>query len=194
MHKETQPVDSNERIARAFLNFFKRLCFIVIGLSLYIIIYFLIIAPNNGRFVVGHSMNPTIHSYTYIFTDPVLPDEEITRGDILLFRPGVDSANSRYIKRLIGLPGDTVEVVNGRAYINGELLDEPYIKLSGKEYPNVVMDMEAITLGEDEYFFIGDNRTNSIDSRNFGPVSRSTVESRIRTENKIRTIGLKKEK
>ena len=91
---------------------------------------------------------------TYRFKDPV-------RYDIIVF-PYQYEENTFYIKRIIGLPGETVQIAEGEIYINGEVLRETY----GREViQDPGMAAEPITLGEDEYFVLGDNRNASSDSR-----------------------------
>lgn len=112
--------------------------------------------------VSGHSMEATLHDGDNLIVDKVsfrLRDPE--RYEIIVF-PYRYKEDTYYIKRIIGLPGETVQIVDGYVYIDGELLDEDY----GLE---VMMDSgiaaEPIVLGEDEYFVLGDNRNNSSDSR-----------------------------
>ncbi len=115
--------------------------------------------------VDGASMEPTLSNgdnlivdkLTYRFRDP-------ERFDIIVF-PFKYKEKTYYIKRIIGLPGETVQIKeNGDIYINGELLKESY----GREIikaENIGRASEPIVLGEDEYFVMGDNRNNSSDSR-----------------------------
>lgn len=110
------------------------------------------------------SMDPTlkagdkvmINTAAYRFSSP-------QRGDIIAFRLNEDSDSSIHIKRIIGLPGETVQITDGMVYINGQPLDEHYGN-AAIENPGIAA--EPVTLGEDEYFVMGDNRNNSQDSRN----------------------------
>ncbi|MBO4872068.1 MAG: signal peptidase I [Lachnospiraceae bacterium] len=92
------------------------------------------------------------------------------RYEIVVFRLK-DKPDTFYVKRVIGLPGETVQIVNSKILINGEIIEDPYATQS--VFPAGSAE-KAITLGEDEYFVMGDNRTNSIDSRYaVGTVKRS---------------------
>ncbi len=115
--------------------------------------------------VNGDSMNATLEDgdnlivdkLSYRFTDP-------ERFDIIVF-PYQHKEKTYYIKRIIGLPGETVQVIDGAVYIDGEMLKETY----GKEVmKHALLASEPIELGEDEYFVLGDNRNNSSDSRDPG--------------------------
>ena len=112
--------------------------------------------------VSGSSMETTlsdkdqliVDKMTYRFRDP-------KRYDIVVF-PYQHQDNTYYIKRIIGLPGETVQILSGMVYIDGMRLDEHY----GNEImENPGIAEEPLTLGEDEYFVLGDNRNNSSDSR-----------------------------
>jgi signal peptidase I len=115
--------------------------------------------------VDGHSMEPTLSDGDNLFVDKLsyrFRDPE--RFDIIVF-PFQYKKDIYYIKRIIGLPGETVQIdTDGNIYINGEILEESY----GKEVikpENIGRASEPITLGDDEYFVMGDNRNNSSDSR-----------------------------
>lgn len=112
--------------------------------------------------VNGDSMNDTLQSGDNLMVDKLsyrFKDPE--RFDIIVF-PYEHQENTYYIKRIIGLPGETVQVQDGKIYINGEVLDEPYGK-EEMDHPGIAV--EPIRLADDEYFVLGDNRNNSSDSR-----------------------------
>ena len=123
--------------------------------------------------VNGSSMEPTLSNNDNLIVDKIsYRFKDPQRFDIIVF-PFQYDENVYYIKRIIGLPGETVRIdEEGNIYINGEILDEHY----GKE---VIQDpglaVQEITLGEDEYWCMGDNRNHSSDSRVIGPVPRSRI-------------------
>lgn len=152
----------------------------VLSTSLYILfvlcaVYLLIHFVGQRTQVLGSSMEPKLSSednlivdkITYRFRDP-------ERYDIIVF-PFRYEDNTYYIKRIIGLPGETVQIDDeGNILINGEILAESYgkevIKSPGRAY-------EEIQLGDDEYFVMGDNRNNSTDSRDpaVGNITREEI-------------------
>ena len=122
----------------------------------------------------GPSMQPGLHtnervlvnSLAYIFRQP-------QRGDVIVFHPP-DALTQRYIKRVIGLPGDTVQLTLTNVYVNGVKLNESYIAPAPYGYPENP-EPETIHLGSDQFFVMGDNRTNSQDSRYFGPIAQREI-------------------
>lgn len=125
-------------------------------------------------YVDGRSMQPNFCSEQRVIVSRVhymLGEPE--RGDIIVFqRPDRPSSAAPLIKRLIGLPGETVEIKNTRVYIDGEALYEPYINepCTGSRCRD-----DSWPLGPDEYFVMGDNRNNSTDSRVFDEIKRENI-------------------
>ncbi len=110
--------------------------------------------------------NLVVEKLSYRFRNP-------GRYDVVVF-PFKYQEDTYYIKRVIGLPGETVQIQDGVIYVNGRSLNDEY----GKEpIKNGGLASEAITLGEDEYFVLGDNRNNSADSRepSIGNISREDI-------------------
>jgi signal peptidase I len=146
-----------------WLDFIKELL-IIIGIVVMVEIF--IIQP---FLVPTGSMIPTIQEndrilalkFTYYIQKP-------NRGDIVVFQsPPSSHLNAILVKRMIGLPGDTISVVKNKGvFINGKFLEEPYVKY----LPDY--DMPPVKLGEDEYFMMGDNKSNSADSHIWGPLSK----------------------
>jgi len=101
--------------------------------------------------------------------------EKPARGDIVIFHYPPEPAKS-YIKRIIGLPGEEIEIREGNVLINGQKIDEPYVdpknNLAARRY-------EPVKIPDDSYFVIGDNRDNSNDSRLWGPLARKFIYGRF---------------
>jgi len=117
--------------------------------------------------VEGTSMMPGLEDQERIFVNKfVYRWEPIQRGDIVVFRYPRDPSKS-YIKRVIGVAGDRIRIENGQVYVNDEALDEDYVP---SEYADARSYAET-TVPAGSYFVLGDHRTMSNDSRDFGPVS-----------------------
>jgi signal peptidase I len=126
--------------------------------------------------VDGKSMEATLSNGNHLLLEKVSywfggPE----RFDVVVFQPYDDEEEMYYIKRIIGLPGETVQIIDNIIYINGEPLEENYGKES--EIIDSGIAAEPITLGDDEYFVLGDNRNNSKDSRSesVGAIKRESI-------------------
>ena len=147
--------------------------------------------------VEGSSMSPTLEGGQYLVVDqasffkidkerlsrivPFWKESEAEpeyafdppgRGEIIVFNYPLDPGKD-FVKRVVGLPGETVEVRGGIVYVDGEALPEPY--LARKDESNA----RKVALGESEYYVIGDNRRNSNDSRAWGPVHEEQIVGRV---------------
>jgi signal peptidase I len=141
---------------------------LVIALSLAIVIIIFFYQPVK---VEGTSMTPLISDQERIFINKfIYRFEPIERGDVVVFWYPLDRTKS-FIKRVVGLPGDTVEIRDGHVYVNGKLFPEPYV-------PPESVDSGSLSptrIPRGEYFVMGDHRTSSNDSRIFGPVARTFI-------------------
>lgn len=126
-------------------------------------IAFIVTAATNPTMVKGHSMGPTIKDSDYLMLNKLAYKfEEPSYGDIIVFKSELEGENGKpkkLIKRVIGTEGDEIEISKGKVYRNGEELIEPYIgsPTNGELF---------VIIGEDKVFVMGDNRIDSLDSRN----------------------------
>jgi len=149
---------------------------VIISAAIIIPIRYFLIQP---FYVKGASMEPNYYDQEYLIIDEIsYRFNEPQRGEIVVFRYPLDPSQY-FIKRVIGLPGETVEVSEGIVTVfntdnpSGIVLDEEYLdteKTYGKK---------RVALNEDEYFVLGDNRDESLDSRRFGPIRESDIVGRV---------------
>ena len=146
-------------ILREILGFLRYVG-IVVGITFFIITFVgqrTYVSGSSMENTLSHGDNLIVDKITYRFSDP-------KRYDIIVF-PFRHEENVYYIKRIIGLPGETIQIQDGSIYINGEILSESY----GREVmKSAGLAEDPITLGEGEYFVLGDNRNDSMDSRDPG--------------------------
>jgi signal peptidase I len=141
---------------------------LLIALSLAVVIIIFFYQPVK---VEGTSMTPLISDQERIFINKfIYRFEPIERGDVVVFWYPLDRSKS-FIKRVVGLPGDTVEIREGEVFVNGKLLLEPYIPAQPADFGN----LPSTRIPSDEYFVMGDHRSSSNDSRIFGPVPRRFI-------------------
>ncbi len=158
---------------------------LVLTLVIYLLIHNFIAQPFE---VEQNSMVPTINEGEYVLIDKVSPRfSDYQRGDIVVFNPptGYSEGGVPFIKRVIGLPGDTVRLENGHVLVtppggSAVRLDEPYINADIRGNPEATLPRDAAgtsqwTVPTGSYFVMGDNRTVSQDSRVFGPITRDLI-------------------
>jgi signal peptidase I len=129
----------------------------------------------DNRIVPTGSMLPTIQLNDRLFVDKLLYKAQgIERGDVVVFHAPENIGEEKdMVKRVIGLPGETLEIANGLVYINEQALDEPYVA----EAPNYAFG--PVVVPEDAYFVMGDNRNHSLDSHVWGVLAESYITGRI---------------
>ncbi|MFZ0545627.1 MAG: signal peptidase I [Candidatus Promineifilaceae bacterium] len=160
------PVESKEDQAGPTRNLFARELIETALLTLFI---FWIVNSATGRFrIEGYSMLPTLEEGEYIIINKLSYYlEEPERGDIIVLQFPNDRSRD-FIKRIIGLPGDHIEVRDGVVHVNGVALEEPYI--NAEPTYSGTWDVPA-----DEFFVLGDNRNNSSDSHSWSYLPRSDI-------------------
>src|SRR5712664_3006717 len=160
---------STHHLLRNEIRVWTRDLLIAIGLALVIIVF--LYQPVK---VEGTSMAPLLSDQERIFINKfVYRFEDIHRGDVVVFWYPLDRSKS-FIKRVIGLPGETVDIRHGLLYVNGQLIPEPYVP---PQYTDVT-DFGPVRVPKDSYFVMGDHRISSNDSRVFGPVASQFIYGR----------------
>jgi|WetSurMetagenome_2_1015567.scaffolds.fasta_scaffold01444_5 signal peptidase I len=147
-------------------SFLKELLITLLMAAVLFVIFLYVIQRSP---VDGTSMVPSLENgqqiivsrVTYLFHEP-------QRGDIITLHPPFASPKP-FVKRVIGLPGETIEIKSGKVYVNGALLSEPYIKQS------FTYTMPAVKVPEGQYFVLGDNRDISEDSHYFGTIPKKNI-------------------
>jgi len=143
-------------------------------------------ASMEGTLLIGDHLlvNKFIFGGTGAWYEKLLPYRELQRGDIIVFKYP-DEPERDFIKRVIGLPGETIELKNKKVYINGKPLDEPYVHFlfpppgdTPEEDFDVRVHYGPVTVPPDHYFMMGDNRDNSEDSRYWGFLPREYVKGK----------------
>jgi signal peptidase I len=147
---------------------------VVFATALFLFMYLLVMQPHK---IKGNSMHPNFPDGEYLLTDKVsYRFGEPQRGDVIVFKAPYEDGDE-FIKRIIGLPGDTVSVQSGNIYINGTQLEENYLENSIYTVGGTFLgEGETETVPPHQYFVLGDNRDYSSDSRSWGfvPVNKIT--------------------
>lgn len=161
-------------IVRRIINFVTDTLETIVFIgSLYIVVYLFLFFPTS---VHGASMEPTLHTDDRLIISRIAYKlEHFNRGDIIVLKspqnPDID-----YIKRIIGLAGDTILINDGHVYVNNQLLQEKYITVSTNTWESGFIKEDVPYIVPQDYLFVmGDNRPRSSDSREFGPIPINSV-------------------
>lgn len=140
-----------------------------ISFGIFLFVYIFLVQPHR---VQGVSMHPTFENGELLLTEKVsYRFSGPHRGDVVVFEAPIER-KADFIKRLVAIPGDSVKIFEGNIYVNSVKVDEKYIL--GTTEGNV-----TLTLGEDEYYVLGDNRLASSDSRVFGSIKRKSIRGKV---------------
>ncbi|OGH11517.1 MAG: signal peptidase I [Candidatus Levybacteria bacterium RIFCSPLOWO2_01_FULL_36_13] len=146
----------------------------LIAAAIFLVIYLFLFRPYE---VKGDSMYPNFYDKEYVLTNLILLKFQAPKmGDVVVFKSPVEPEKD-YIKRIIGLPGDSIYIKDGDVYLNGEMLNEgKYLNSSVKTHQGAFLQNdEQITVPENMYFVLGDNRDASSDSREWGFVKKDSL-------------------
>lgn len=140
----------------------------LISLGIFLFVNIFLIQPHR---VKGDSMYPNFHDGELLLTEKVTYYlYKPQRGDVIVFE-SPSNKKVDFIKRIVGLPGENVRIEKGFIYIDSQKIDEPYVDEETKGQINK-------TLGDNQYFVMGDNRGSSSDSRSFGPIDKGSIKGK----------------
>ncbi len=164
----------------AFIFIWELVKMIVIALVIIVPIRYFLIQP---FFVQGASMEPNFQDGQYLVIDEIsYRFRAPIRGEVVVFKYPYSTTNEYFIKRIVGLPNETVKISNNQITItnqdnpNDVILKEPYLSSS---LVTDTYEKDEWSLKPDEYFLMGDNRTVSYDSRRFGPIQKKYITGRV---------------
>lgn len=162
-------------IGRFFLDIIETL---VIALSIFLVVYLFLLQPHQ---VNGQSMVPSFESGEYVLTDKIsYKFGEPKRGDVIVFHAPAAAhcptgTGCDFIKRILGLPGESIEIKSDNVYVDSVPLNEFYIPEDFETLAGSFTRNKKVVLGLNEYFVVGDNRPYSSDSRAWGPIQRENI-------------------
>ncbi len=174
--EDGQPI-SKSPIMRVVDFLFDVLQQIALGGAFFVVFYIYIAQPNMIR---GSSMLPTFNDKEYILTDKITYKlRHPQRGEVVILQSPAN-ADIDFIKRVVGLPGDSVSISSGKVYLNGKQLSEPYISVYTPVFPGgFLKEGDQISIPQGSYFVLGDNRPGSSDSREYGPIPFEHIIGRV---------------
>jgi signal peptidase I len=157
-----------QRLGAFFLDILE---VVVFAIAIFLFVYLLILRPHK---IKGASMEPNYPDGEYLLTEKIsYYRQNPQRGDVVVFKPPV-TEDDEFIKRVIGVPGETISFQNGKVYVNNQELEESYIDVP--TYGSTFLsDGKEYTVPEGQYFVLGDNRPHSSDSRVWGPITKDKV-------------------
>lgn len=156
--KEKEPSEQSQSSTRTGNIIFYG---ILVTLVLLVVLFKIFLSPVT---IVGDSMYPTYQSGDMLLSKRVSDPSALSIDAIVVFHND-DSGEFQYIKRIVGVPGDTLQIIDGYLYRNGSLVEDGFDQIKNSGVLSV-----AVTLGDNQYFVLGDNRNKSNDSRSFGPI------------------------
>lgn len=146
---------------------------VVLAFAVFMMVYLLLAQPHK---VDGNSMYPTFFNKEFILTDKIsYKIRTPVRGDVVVFH-APEPFSSDFIKRVIGLPGETIMVSAGQVFVDGKVLAEPYLGTEIKTVEkSMLRDGVPFKIPEGRYMVFGDNRDFSSDSREWGPITKNSI-------------------
>lgn len=163
-----------ESLRRAYFFLLDILQTLILAAAAFVVVYMFLFRPFE---VKGESMFPTFHDSEYLITNIIgMKLSDPKPGDVVVFK-SPDDPERDFIKRVIGIAGDNVSINEGHVYVNGKLLDESaYLKPEVKTYGgSFLQDGKEVTVPEGYFFVLGDNRSFSSDSREWGFVPKKNI-------------------
>jgi len=160
-----------KKIGTIFLDIIET---VVIALAIFVIVYLFLFQPHQVR---GSSMFPNFYDNDYLLTDKISYRLNVPkRGDVIIFKAPKNEEYD-YIKRVVGLPGEKISInENNQVVLNNEVFNEPYLDSEVKTFAGVFLEIgKTVTVPEDQYFVLGDNRSHSSDSRDWGFVPKENI-------------------
>lgn len=124
--------------------------------------------------VIGDSMQNSLSPGDLVFVNKITKWNQLSRGQIAIVRFPADEKGKLYVKRIVGIPGDEIAVIKNALYLDGQKISEDYVDPVYFEL-ETTLNSGPISLGENEYFILGDNRSNSTDSRTFGTIKKQDI-------------------
>jgi signal peptidase I len=146
---------------------------VVMAVALFLFLYLLVLQPHK---IKGASMHPNYPDGEYLLTEKVsYYFNGPSRGDVVVLKPPSQVSEDEFIKRVIGLPGEKISISDGKVYVNGQELNEPYLKNISTSGNSFLEEEKEIIVPADSYLVFGDNRPHSSDSRAWGYITKKQI-------------------